>query len=692
MLKHSFTLFVVVACLLLVACANIGSPEGGPRDYMPPRVVKSSPPQGALNFSGNKLEINFDEIVNIKDQMKKVSVSPVQKTQPLIRSLGKKIVVEFREDMQPNTTYTIDFANSIEDNNEGNQLDGYAFTFATGDVIDTMRISGIVLRARDLEPMQHVLVGAYRDCLDDTAFTRLPLERVTRSNSKGEFTLMGLKPGQYRVFALSDMDGDYHMNRTEDYAFYDHIITPSTEQYTTHDTTFTFDRRVDTVVQATHTAFLPNNVLLCMMNEGYQALYLKKAERTEPNKLHVLLAAPSPELPRLHLIEPVPRVDPWYALQPSPTNDSLFYWITDSALIRCDTLKVALSYLRTDSADALAWQTDTLSLFHRKTGTQLKQEAQAKKELEERDKRLRQLQQKELQGKLNDDELAELAELRRPLMPPTISLNPIKKGTIEVFDTLAFTASSPIAHIDPDGVHLELRRDSLWIPVPQLPAFVPVADGLTFQLPMQLLPDSTYRMTIDSLAVTDIYGLHNDTVRFEVKVKALEEYANLLLSLNVQDSAIVELLNTADKVVRALPVRQGKVLFENVPPNTYYARVFIDRNGNGRWDTGNYQRHEQPEEVCYYPKALKLRRNWDVEQQWNIYDTALDLQKPLAIKKNLPEKSKNLLDKNQSRNRGNQDDEEDQDDEFNSRGFGNNTYSGNKYNDYQNNQRNRINR
>lgn len=185
----------MVVAIMLAACANIGSPEGGPRDYTPPRVVKTSPQAGATNVKGNRVEIYFNEIVNIKDQMKKVSVSPVQKNQPVIKSLGKRIVVDFRDDMQPNTTYTIDFANSIEDNNEGNQLDGYAFSFSTGDEIDTMRISGIVLRAKDLEPMQHVLVGAYSQCLDDTAFTRLPMERITRTNSRGEFTLMGLKLG-----------------------------------------------------------------------------------------------------------------------------------------------------------------------------------------------------------------------------------------------------------------------------------------------------------------------------------------------------------------------------------------------------------------------------------------------------------------------------------------------------------------
>ena len=682
-LRH--ILLLAVVAMMIAACANIGTPEGGPRDYTPPRVVKSSPPAGTCNFKGNKVEITFNEIVNIKDQMKKVSVSPVQKDQPVIKSLGKKVVVEFRDEMQPNTTYTIDFSNSIEDNNEGNPLDGYAFSFSTGDDIDTMRISGIVLRACDLEPMQHILVGAYSQCLDDTAFTRLPMERVTRTNSRGEFTLMGLKTGRYRVFALNDMDGDYHMVRTEDYAFYDHIIEPSVSQYTSTDTIFTFDHRVDSVMTATHTAYLPNDVLLCMMNEDYKSLYLKKTERPTLNKLYVLLSTTSPELPKMEIIQPTTHAQKWYALQGSPRNDSLFYWITDSALIKSDSIKVALTYLRTDSTDALSWQTDTINFWHRKSGEELKIERELKKEQEEQAKRLRNLEEKESQGKLNDDEREELATARRPKPVPTIKLTSQKNGTIEVYDTLAFTTPVPLASVDPSRIHLAIKRDSVWIPIHNIPELCASVDGMTYQLPMLLMPDSAYRFTVDSLAVTDIYGMHNDSLKVDVKVRALEEYSNLLLHLNVTDHAFVQLLDGSDVVKRTATVVDGKVEFRNVPPATYYARVVLDRNGNGRWDTGNYLQHLQPEEVYYYPQPLKLRRNWDVDQQWNIYQTALDMQKPEAIKRNKPEQNKNKLDQGNRKKRGqNDEDEEEEEDEFNSRGFQNNSYSGNKYNDYQN--------
>lgn len=371
--RWTYWLMAVAVGLVLMACASIGSPEGGPRDYTPPQVVKSSPTPGSVNFTGNKVEITFDEIVNLKDLQKKVIISPAPRTQPLIRAVGKKITVEFRDTLEENTTYVIDFSNAIEDNNEGNQLDGYAFAFSTGDEIDTLAVSGIVLRASDLEPMQHVLVGLHSN-LDDSAFTSIALERVSRTNDRGHFTLRNLKPGSYHVFALNDVDGDYRMARTEDIAFLDQIIVPSTGEYTSQDTVFTYDRRIDTIVTATHTLYLPNDILLCMFNEGYRSHYVRQTARPADNKLHVLMGAPSDSLPRLDVLRPAEHRPDWYRVERTLDNDSLFYWITDSAMIKTDTIIVAMTYQRSDSADQLVQVTDTVRFGFRKPAAQVKEE------------------------------------------------------------------------------------------------------------------------------------------------------------------------------------------------------------------------------------------------------------------------------------------------------------------------------
>ena len=673
--------------LILAACASIGSPEGGPRDYTPPQVVKTSPEPGAVNFKGQKIEIIFDEIINIKDQQKKVIVSPAPRTQPLIRTVGKKLTVEFRDPLEENTTYVIDFSNAIEDNNEGNQLDGYTFAFSTGDEIDTLAVSGIVLRANDLEPMQHVIVGLHSN-LDDTAFTRLPLERVSRTNDLGKFTIRNLKPGNYHVFALNDVDGDYRMARTEDIAFLDEIVVPSTSEYTSQDTVFTFDRQVDTVMAATHTLYLPNDLLLCMFNEGYRSHYIKHTSRPADNKLYMLFGAPNDTLPTLQLIRPAEHQQDWYRVERTVDNDSLLYWITDSAIIKTDTIIVAMTYLRTDTADQLQQVTDTIRFGYRKPSSQIKEEEKKAKEKEERIKRLAHLLEKQdkaaAQGKeLEEGELEEIKELQRtdPNDIPKLKMELVESGVIDVGDSIILKFDAPIANIDPAGVHLDIKRDTLWLPYPGfVPQFRPVddCDPMRYWMPVTTLPDSVYRLTIDSAAVTSAYGLTSDRLSKELKVRGLEEYANLYFKVNVKDSAFVELLSSGEKVVRTVTVKNNSFELMNVPPGTYYLRLTIDKNGNGKWDTGNYKSHLQPEEVYYYPKKLKLRRNWDLDENWNIYETALDMQKPEDIKRNKPEKAKNKVEKKQQKSG----DEEEEDDEF-STGI-TNTYTGNKYNDARN--------
>ena len=691
--RWTYWLWGLAVGLVLAACASIGSPEGGPRDYTPPQVMKSSPEPGTVNFKGNKVEITFDEIVNLKDQQKKVIISPAPRTQPLIRTVGKKVTVEFRDPLEENTTYVIDFSNAIEDNNEGNQLDGYTFAFSTGDEIDTLAVSGIVLRANDLEPMQHVIVGLHSN-LDDSAFTCLPLERVSRTNDRGKFTIRNLKPGSYHLFAINDIDGDYRMARTEDIAFLDEIIVPTTSEYTSQDTVFTFDRRVDTVMTATHTLYLPNDLLLCMFNEGYRSHYVKQTTRPEANKLHVLFGAPNETLPTMEIIRPAVHQDDWCQVERTADNDSLIYWLTDSALIKTDTIIVAMTYLRTDTADRLEEVTDTIRFGYRKPSAQVKEEEKKAKEREEREKRLAQLLEKQekaaAQGKeLNEGELEELKELQRvnPDDIPKLKMELAKSGTIDVGDSIVLKFETPIAAIDPAGVYFEIKRDTLWVPYTgKVEPFRAVDDcnPMRYWMPVTTLPDSTYRLTIDSAAVTSVYGLHNEELKKELKVRGLEEYANIYFKVNVKQNAFVELLNSSEKVIRTVEVNNGEFELLNVSPGTYYLRLTIDSNANGKWDTGNYKEHLQPEEVYYYPKKLRLRANWDLDENWNIYQTAIDLQKPEEIKHNKPEQAKNKVEKKQDKTR---DESEEDEDEF---GTGmNRTYTGNKYNDAKNRRLNR---
>lgn len=699
----------MLAAILLYSCASIGRPEGGPRDQDPPVFVGSNPKPNALNVKGNKLEITFDEIITLKDQSTKVVVSPVQKENPTIRALGRKVTVEFRDTLKPNTTYSVDFADAIQDNNEGNPLENFAIAFSTGDSIDSLAISGMVLRACDLEPMQKIIVGIHSN-LDDSAFTTTPFTRISRTNSYGQFTIRNLKPGRYKVYALNDLDRNYKFSRNEDAAFLDEVIVPSTRQVATRDTLFTQKKLVDTIVDATHTVFLPNDILLSMFNEGYSSQYLKSYSRPEENKLFVLFGTKSDTLPGIQVLSPATSRSDWFRLERSEKNDSLIYWLTDTCLTKSDSIQVALSYLRTDSTESLSMTTDTLMFALKSNYRKLqKQEAEKKakeekervEELKREQKRLEKEQAKEAKRRKKEAEeyqkfhkgeapdptkiagnLPDSARVDTARVKPTLAFAISTTGTVDVYSPITYTSPEPVDSLFPKGFHLYQfnEEDSLWVETK--------IDTIMLEKPWNPLiytakynwaPGGQYRIRVDSCSVKGIYGLWNGSSEQTITVKELEEYSNLYFAIRpVTDSAFVELLDGSDKVVRTSPVVKGAAEFQNVVPGEYYARIILDSNGNGKWDTGNYGQKIQPEEVYYFAKPLKLKKNWDVEQSWNIYELPLDKQKPEKIKKNKPEKKKSWDDDDTKKSQ--QTDEEEDD-------FMPQIYTGNKYDDYNRNNR-----
>ena len=355
---------IVVLALSIYSCANMSRPGGGPRDETPPMFVKSVPTPGALNVSKQRVEIEFDEIIQVESPGEKVIVSPPQKDMPEIRALGRKVTVELKDSLLPNTTYTIDFSNSIVDNNEKNPLYSFAYSFSTGPTIDSLQVSGILLNASDLEPVTGMLVGLHSN-LDDSAFQKLPLERIASSDELGHFTIRNVAPGKYRLFALKDLNRDYKFdNPSEEIAFFDSIVVPTADVKLHVDTLWKDSVTIDTIIEYNHTHFYPNDILLTSFNEGFKSQYLDKTERTDRRRLNIYFTAPADSLPRLKPLNF--ESDDWAILERSPHNDSLQYWIKDSTIYNMDTLLFAAEYLRTDSLRELSLYNDTLKFTMRR--------------------------------------------------------------------------------------------------------------------------------------------------------------------------------------------------------------------------------------------------------------------------------------------------------------------------------------
>lgn len=631
--RHALAWLVVAFVMgAVVACASIGRPEGGPRDLEPPSFVNAKPSPGALNVKNNKFQIFFNENVSIDDVSNKVVVSPAQKSMPSIIANGRRITVELRDSLRENTTYTIDFGDAIKDLNEGNIVDGFSYAFSTGSSIDSLQISGMLFEARTLEPAQGMLVGVYSN-LADSAITRLPMERIARTNQLGQFTIRNLAPGRYRLFALNDLNRDYYWNRTEDVAFFDSIIVPTARATVRTDSIHTPDGR-DSVSTRNATAYFPNDILMTWFNENFKAQYLKDKNRNDSLHITFVFGAPADSLPIIHLLNGKlagEHIDKFARLNASENLDTLQYWITDPDIIRQDTLQLSMRYLRTDSSQNLSATTDTFRISFKRP--------KSKKEDKKKEK-------------------TDSVKLPDPL----VTFRSLTGATQEPLTPHVIAVDEPIDSLDRHLVRLEQTTDSVWNTIDNF-SFdrARPTNLMNYHLRHTWQTGTKYRLTIDSLAARSIYGKPNKTTIISFQTRPVEEYASLTFNIEGLDSlsAVVELLDASDKVLRTASVNVNSARFDFVLPGSYFARLFIDRNRNGVYDTGNLMNHIQPEDVFYFSKKINVKRNWDIAQSWNIFAMPVDLQKPDAIKKNKP-KSK-AGDKPKT-------DEDEEDDEF-STGF-----------------------
>ena len=228
-------LIILSAVLALIGCANRGiGPQGGPQDTVPPIPLRSIPENGALEFKDRKIEVRFNEYLQLDNISQNLIMSPPQQRTPEVKARGKNLVVQLSDSLQENTTYTLDFGNAVCDFTEKNPLPNYLFAFSTGPVIDTLEIRGRVYDAETLNPVQGITVGIQSN-LDDSAFTTLPFDRIARSDTVGAFRISNMKEGAYRLYAVEDISRDYRLTIGEPLAFADSLVTPEVHPHLVTD-------------------------------------------------------------------------------------------------------------------------------------------------------------------------------------------------------------------------------------------------------------------------------------------------------------------------------------------------------------------------------------------------------------------------------------------------------------------------
>ena len=624
-----------VIILILYACASTGTPDGGPYDETPPKFVRATPDPNSTGNTRKKIAIEFDEFIKIENAAEKVIISPPQTEMPEIKASGKRVLVEFFDTLRANTTYTIDFGDAIVDNNEGNPMGNFAYGFSTGETIDTMEVAGTVLNAQDLEPIKGIQVGLHKN-LNDTAFTKLPFDRISRTDSRGRFSIKGVAPGKYRIYALKDGNQNYLFDsKTEIIAYSDSLIIPSMEPATRQDTTWNAidTLEIDTVKTVHYTHFMPDDIILRAFKEETTMQYLAKSEREQLNRFSLYFSAKADTLPTVAGLD-FDEKDA-FIIESSLKNDTIRYWIKDTVLCERDTLTLQLDYLYTDTLGNLVPKRDTLYMMNKLSKE--KRLAMAKEEMEKKEKEMKKRRKK--------------GDTLNVVETVFFKMNVDAPSSMDINRNICISFEEPVQSIDTAAIHVDVKVDTLW----NEERFIFVSDSVIprrYYILSDWKPGNEYRLRIDSTAIKSIYGLHTNKVENTVKIKTLEEYGTLYLNIKgVEGNAIVQLLNSSDAVVREQKLKENNTCdFYFLQPNTkYYIRMYIDSNDNGKWDTGVYDKKIQPEEVYYFPKVWEMKANFEFEEDWDVKSVPLDRQKLDEIKKQKPEEAKKIKDRNKER-------------------------------------------
>lgn len=523
---HHFLLLVFICSVF--SCARRGRPEGGPKDFDKPIMVKADPEFKSLFFEEDQIKIYFDEYVKLKDVSSQLIVSPPLKYPLVITPLGtpsKKITLKLSDTLQENTTYTFNFAQSIIDNTEGNILDNFKYIFSTGEYIDSLKIKGAIKDAFDLEMIENPTIMLYPV---DEAFkdSVIYLEKPTYVGSTLDslnWEITNIKAGTYRLIALNDASKNYKFNAKEDrIGFYaDQIDIPGDS---------IFDLVLFKEILPFKLASRPKDVSKGHVIIGFEG---------DAKDVDIKVLSSKPD-----------NFESFYAKD--RRRDTLNYWFRNYEL---DSL---LLEIRKDQ------YIDTVKI------------------------------------NLNEDEI------------DSLRLELSSYGLLHLRDTLKLGATVPMMKVDTTKFHF-MDQDSIKVPLKL--TLSERRDRIDFDFKKE--PVQSYKLFIEPGAIEDIMGVQNDTIEASLKTGKVSDYCSIFLTLrNIERfPVIIELINDkGDIVARKFAEEAREFEFKNLRPSRFMIRIIYDDNGNQKWDTGNYLKNIQPEQVHYVKTIIEAKANWEVEE------------------------------------------------------------------------------
>ena len=593
---------LLFASALMSRCASMMTPTGGPRDTLPPVILNMTPDNFSVNrptVHHEKIYIEFDEFVQLKDQQKEFFTSPQMKKKPLVSMRGKGIVVQLRDTLEANTTYALNFGSAVRDNNEGNPLYSMRYVFSTGPTIDSMIFSGYTADSYKADSVSKSFIWFFpADSVenvaeyDSTIFKYKPAV-IARAENNGIFIAQNLKPIPYRVYAVQDKnDNQMYEPGSDQVGFLEKSYNPAEMP--------DFAMWYDSIRQ--YVTAEPQLYLRMFTDKAFRRQLLSQTERPLQHKAMLYFGAAHPRIERIRF-DSIPEdrviVDPQ-----TVGRDTIALWFNMPSSALPDTIKGEITYFKHDTVNVLQEVTEPLKLSWRLIETK---EQEKEREKLERDRRKAEAAGEEWVEPKKENPFAYK-------LPLTGEINPENNLTVD-FDY-------PLTRLDSAAMLLTLTRSDNSIE--DVPVRFVRDTGLLrrWHIEAPWTSGGQYTLTIPKGAITDVAGFSNDSIVRKYTVLDPEKFATVKIHVKGKDDKakyILQLLDGSNALKQEKrDVTTGDWQFNYVPAGEIKFRIIEDMNGNGKWDTGNVVERLQPERAEIYANdegedTFATKTNWEVE-------------------------------------------------------------------------------
>lgn len=589
-------IIIFITIYLIAGCAKQNIPTGGPKDILPPKIVKSVPPNSSINFKGKSIVVTFDEFFTLDKINEKFMISPPMKAKPAISIRAKSLIIDFREERKDSTTYTLYFQDAIRDLDEGNPLNNFQFVFSTGKVIDSLSITGNVLDAINLEPGKSTLVLMYRNLADSAPRKTLP-DYITQTEENGWFRINNIKEGKYKIYALQDNNNNKKYDLADEkFAFIDSVLDvnparnyipvpkeiPDTTKITRKTSAGRRTKEItDTLaIKAKSAAVKPyveGEHKLYMYTAEKKAHYLTSSGRKIPYQLIYTLSLP-PDTSKFEFSIEDPG-EKNYFIEKNRTQDTIIVWLRDSSLYSKPLINTIIKYPFTDSSGIIIYKRDSVPMRYIAT--------RASKVREEKNKYK---------------------------FTTNIQNNFLKPG-----QPIIFTSQTPFRQPDTSRIKLFEKAAN----ANERILYTLIKDSLNsrrYYMNAKLKEGGKYTLITDLSAFGNIFGERSDSSGINFSVRTADSYGLLTLNLlKGEGDMIIQLLDVKENLIQEKKVKNEKsIVFPLLEKGIYRFRAIYDLNNDGKWTTGDYDKKRQPEPVSYYKDEIEIKINWVMEEDWDI--------------------------------------------------------------------------